>query len=59
MGIPNNSVIQYETAIKSGKYVLIAHGSEVETIHAREILKSTIRKFWQNISLNASATRHQ
>ena len=41
MGIPKNSIIQYETAVKSGKYVLIAHGSDMETIHAREILKNT------------------
>ena len=41
MGIPKNSIIQYETAVKSGKYVLIAHGSDMETSHAREILKSS------------------
>jgi hydrogenase maturation factor len=41
LGIPKNSIIQYETAVKSGKYVLIAHGSDMETIHAREILKHT------------------
>jgi hypothetical protein len=41
MGIPKNSIIQYETAVKSGKYVLIAHGSDMETVHAREILKNT------------------
>jgi hypothetical protein len=41
MGIPKNSILQYETAVKSGNYVLIAHGTEVETVHAREILKST------------------
>ena len=41
MGIPKNSIIQYETAVKNGKYVLIAHGSDMETIHAREILKRT------------------
>jgi hydrogenase maturation factor len=41
MGIPKNSIIQYETAVKSGKYVLIAHGSDMETIHAREILKNS------------------
>jgi len=41
MGIPKDSILQYETAVKSGKYVLIAHGSDVETIHAREILKHT------------------
>ena len=41
MGIPKNSILQYETAVKSGKYVLIAHGADVETIHARDILKQT------------------
>ncbi len=41
MGIPKDSVLNYETAVKSGKYVLIAHGSDVETVHAREIIKRT------------------
>jgi hypothetical protein len=27
--------------VKSGKYVLIAHGSDVETVHAREIISRT------------------
>lgn len=38
LGIPKDSIVQYETAVKSGKYVLIAHGSDVETAHARDIL---------------------
>jgi len=41
MGIPKDSILQYETAITSGKYVLIAHGTEVETVHAREIISRT------------------
>ena len=41
IGIPKDSILQYETAVKSGKYVLIAHGSEEEAVHARQILKST------------------
>jgi hypothetical protein len=41
MGIPKDSILQYETAIKSGKYVLIAHGSDAETVHAREIISRT------------------
>ncbi len=41
MGIPKDSILQYETAVKSGKYVLIAHGSDAETVHAREIISST------------------
>jgi uncharacterized membrane protein len=41
MGIPKDSILEYETAVKSGKYVLIAHGSDVETVHAREIISRT------------------
>jgi uncharacterized membrane protein len=41
MGIPRNSVLQYETAVKGGKYVLIAHGSDAEAVHAREIISRT------------------
>ena len=37
IGIPKDSIVQYETAVKSGKYVLVAHGSDVETAHARNI----------------------
>jgi len=39
MGIPKDSVLQYETAVKSGKYVLIAHGTDIETAHARNIIQ--------------------
>ena len=41
MGIPKDSILKYETAVKSGKYVLIAHGSDVETVHAREVISRT------------------
>jgi len=41
LGIPKDSILQYETAVKSGKYIVIAHGSDVETVHAREIIKRT------------------
>ncbi len=41
MGIPKDSILRYETAVKSGKYVLMAHGSDVETVHAREIISRT------------------
>lgn len=39
--IPKDSILKYKTAVKSGKYVLIAHGSDVETVHAREIISRT------------------
>jgi hypothetical protein len=39
-GIPKNSVIQYETAIKAGKFVVIAHGTTKEVERAKNILDS-------------------
>jgi uncharacterized membrane protein len=41
IGIPKNSILQYETALKSGKFVIIAHGTTEEVKHAREIIRST------------------
>jgi len=41
LGIPKDSILQYESAVKSGKYVLIAHGSDVETAHARAIIHNS------------------
>lgn len=41
LGIPNNSVLEYETQIKVGKYILLAHGSTAEVARAREILGVT------------------
>jgi len=38
IGIPKDSILQYETAVKSGKYVLIAHGTDIETAHAKNII---------------------
>ncbi|MDP2875676.1 MAG: hypothetical protein Q8O00_05785 [Holophaga sp.] len=40
-GIPKDSILQYETAIKTGKFLLIAHGSIFDTTLAREILHRT------------------
>lgn len=41
MGIPKDSILKYETAIKSGKYVLIFHGTPQETEKAKQILDGT------------------
>ncbi|TDN38814.1 DUF1269 domain-containing protein [Hymenobacter sp. UV11] len=38
IGIPENSVLEYETEIKAGKFLLIAHGTSAEIARAREIL---------------------
>jgi len=41
LGVPRDSVPEYETAIKAGKFVLIAHGTLEDTTRAKEILKRT------------------
>lgn len=41
LGIPKDSILRYETALKSGKFVLIAHGSSEDIVHAKEILNRT------------------
>ncbi len=38
IGIPKDSVLQYETEIKTGKFVLIAHGTANEVAQAKETL---------------------
>lgn len=41
LGIPKDSIVRYETALKTDKFVLIAHGSLDETARAKEILNGT------------------
>ncbi|MFK5915232.1 MAG: hypothetical protein QM484_12745 [Woeseiaceae bacterium] len=38
IGIPKDSVVKYETAIKSDKFLLIVHGSQNEVERASDIL---------------------
>ena len=41
IGIPKNSVLEYETAVKSDKFVLIVHGTAAEVAKAKEVLDTT------------------
>jgi hypothetical protein len=41
LGIPKDSILKYETALKTDKYVLIVHGTAAETTSARNILSDT------------------
>ena len=41
LGIPKDSVLRYETALKTDKFVLIAHGTVEETTRAKETLRNT------------------
>jgi hypothetical protein len=41
IGIPKDSVVKYETAIKADKFLLLAHGTAAETAKAKDILATT------------------
>jgi hypothetical protein len=38
LGIPEDSIVAYETEIKAGKFMLLTDGTEAEMSKAREIL---------------------
>jgi len=37
-GIPKNSVLKFETALRTGKFIVIAHGTTEEADHARAVM---------------------
>ena len=41
IGIPKDSVLKYETALKTAQFLLIAHGSPAEVAKAQQILRTT------------------
>jgi uncharacterized membrane protein len=41
IGIPKDSVVKYETAIKSDKFIVLAHGTVEEVARLREIIRTT------------------
>jgi hypothetical protein len=40
IGIPKDSIVTYETAIKAGQYLVVAHGTSSEAAKARNILST-------------------
>jgi hypothetical protein len=40
IGIPEKSVLKYETSLKAGKFMLVVHGTADEVIRAKEILST-------------------
>jgi len=41
IGIPKDSVVQYEAALKADKFLVLAHGTAEDVAHARGILQNT------------------
>ena len=62
IGIPKNSVLQYETEVKNGKLLLVAHGTPAEVERAKNILdqssgiKSTLHAGTGDIAGKATTT---
>ncbi len=50
LGIPRNSALQYETALKAGKFLVLAHGTGEESIRAREIIQKSAPESWEEHS---------
>jgi len=40
IGVPKNSILTYDTAIKAGKYLVVAHGTSEEAAKAKNILST-------------------
>lgn len=41
MGIPKDSILKYETALKADEFLLVVHGADEEVARAKEILAAT------------------
>jgi uncharacterized membrane protein len=41
LGIPKDSILRYETAIRNGSFVLIAHGTSEDVTRAQQIISRT------------------
>ena len=56
IGVPKDSIVQYESAIKSDKFLLLAHGTADEVEKARGIMQ-TARPV--EIAVHAVINKHQ
>jgi uncharacterized membrane protein len=41
IGIPKDSVIKYESALKADKFIVLAHGTAAEVAKARDVMQTT------------------
>ncbi|MDH5739690.1 MAG: hypothetical protein OEY77_05130 [Nitrospira sp.] len=41
MGIPKDSVLSYETALRFSKFIMLVHGTAEEVAHAQNIMQTT------------------
>jgi hypothetical protein len=53
IGIPKDSIVQYESAIRSDKFLLLAHGTEEEVERAKGIMRTA-----QPVEVAVHAVKH-
>jgi uncharacterized membrane protein len=46
IGIPKDSVVKYDTALKTDKYMLVVHGTPDEVAKAKDIIEGTAHSFY-------------
>jgi len=54
IGVPKDSIVQYESAIKSDKFLLLAHGTQEEVERAKGIMRMA-----QPVDVSVHVVKHQ
>ncbi len=55
IGIPKDSVLRYETALRANKFILMVHGDNQEISRAQEVLKSSGLSSFEHHSAQSEA----
>ncbi|HLK13435.1 MAG TPA: hypothetical protein VKT78_01405, partial [Fimbriimonadaceae bacterium] len=50
IGIPKDSVVKYETALKAGNFLVMAHGDQADVSRAKSILSETNPTFIESFA---------
>jgi hypothetical protein len=56
IGVPKDSIVQYETAIAADSFLVMAHGPTEEVVHAKAILDGTLPR---QIEIHGAAEANQ
>ena len=57
IGIPKDSILRFEVALKAHKYIIIFHGTAEETIQARAILEATAKEMLEIMESQVAAAQ--
>lgn len=58
LGVPEDSLVEYETALKAGSFLVLAHGTEAEVQRAKELLAQTPATRVDSYSTTREHTSH-